>query len=95
MNTEIIGLFAATLTTLCSLPQIIQIWKSKDVDAISLPCYLMLWSGITLWFTYGVIEFDMPMMIGNGLSVLCISFIIFCKIRYQAKDVSMQDFSYS
>lgn len=83
MNIEIIGSLAAFLTTTCSLPQLYHLARTKNTISISLPCYLMLWTGIMLWLVYGLKSDQMPIIIGNSVSLLSISSIIFLKIRYR------------
>jgi len=82
MNIEIVGSIAACLTTTSSIPQIYQIARTKNVTAISLYYYLMLWSGILLWLIYGLSLQKNALIFGNSISLFGISIIIYYKLRY-------------
>ena len=82
MENSIIGILAAFLTTICSIPQIYYIYSTKNVSAISLECYVILWVGVGLWLLHGLTISDNSMVIGNILSLCGTSTIIFFKIKY-------------
>ncbi|MGL5645777.1 PQ-loop domain-containing transporter, partial [Cetobacterium sp.] len=46
---RIIGIIAATLTTIAFFPQVIQVIKSKDTKSISLTMYILFVTGVLLW----------------------------------------------
>jgi len=79
---EIIGLIAAVLTTSAFVPQVFKIWKSKSVDDLSLPMYIIFFIGIVLWLIYGIHLNSLAMILSNIVTgVLALLLIIF-KIRY-------------
>ena len=80
-----IGTIAATLTTLGFLPQVIQVVKTKDTEAISLGMYFMTTIGIFLWAVYGMINKDIPVLMANSISFMSASIILYHKIRYNKK----------
>src|SRR3990167_8723611 len=51
--TTVIGLIAATITTLSFIPQLIKTWKLKETKDISLLMFVTLGVGIILWIIYG------------------------------------------
>ena len=80
-----IGTIAATLTTLGFLPQVIQVVKTKDTEAISLGMYFMTTIGIFLWDVYGMINKDILVLMANSISFISVSIILYHKIRYNKK----------
>lgn len=80
---NILGIFAAVLTTLSFLPQVIQVIKTKDTKSISLGMYSMFVVGIIFWTIYGFLLRDKPILIAN-LITFCLAFVI---LIYKIKEV--------
>lgn len=78
----ILGLIATTLTTGSSLPQIIQILKTKKTRDLSLPMYAALCSGILLWVAYGFLRGDAVLVIANAVGLALYGSILGFKLRY-------------
>ena len=81
--TTILGLIAATLTTLSFIPQVVKIWRMKETRDISLSMFVMLAVGIVLWTIYGFIIQDLPVILANCVSFILTAIIIFFKIKYR------------
>jgi len=79
----ILGLVAGCLSIISFLPQVIQIIKTKDTKAISLPMYIIFCSGIILWLIYGVLKKDEPVLWTNVFIGLQAFTILFMKIKYK------------
>ena len=56
--TDIIGLAAGTCTTFAMAPQAWKVYKTGHVTQLSLRVLLLMFTGITLWLTYGGIKED-------------------------------------
>jgi MtN3 and saliva related transmembrane protein len=84
-NIEIIGFFAAILTTSSFVPQVYKIWKIKEVDEISFMMYLSMLIGVSLWFYYGYLIDSVSMMISNVVSAILVICILYFKIKYSKK----------
>jgi MtN3 and saliva related transmembrane protein len=78
-----IGFLAAILTTFGFLPQVIKTWKTRSTKDISLGMFVVLVGGIILWITYGLLRDDLPLIIGNSITLFLVSIIIFFKLRYK------------
>ena len=76
-----IGLVAAFCTTTAFLPQVIKSWKTKHVKDISLMYFVLVTFGIFMWFIYGLIIKDFPVIIANGISVLLAGSILYLKLK--------------
>lgn len=78
---HLLGYFAACLTVGSGVPQLLRILRTRDVHAISLWLYVMLFAGVLLWFAYGLAIHAWPVIIGNGISVMLTGWVLFLKIR--------------
>lgn len=84
MNTfTIMGLVAATCTTISFVPQAIRTIKTKHTKDLSLAMYSILTIGIFLWLVYGILIKDLPLIIANTISLLFTSTILILKIKYK------------
>ena len=81
IGVELIGFAAAFLTTIAFIPQVIQVWKSKSVDGLSLTTYIIFIIGVFLWFLYGLSIGSLSMIIANFITVLLASVIIYFIIK--------------
>ncbi|MBI5561523.1 MAG: SemiSWEET transporter [Deltaproteobacteria bacterium] len=80
--TTLLGLIAGTLTTASFLPQVVKAWRSRHTSDISGLMFYMLAVGIVLWLAYGIIKWDIPLMIANGVSLVLVSMITYFKVKY-------------
>jgi len=78
-----IGLMAAILTTTSYLPQAIKTIKSRQTKDLSLLMYAILTTGIFLWFVYGILLVNVPLMLANGITLLFTATILVMKIKYK------------
>ncbi len=73
---------AATLTTVAFVPQAIHIIRFKETRAISLQMYVVFASGVALWFVFGVMIWNWPIMVANATTLALALTIIRMKLRY-------------
>ncbi|MDG1731189.1 MAG: SemiSWEET transporter [Algibacter sp.] len=83
---EIIGFIAAFLTTSAFVPQVYKTWKTKNVEAISLTMYLVMFTGVFLWLLYGIYMNSLSMLIANIITSSLILVLILLKIKYSKKE---------
>lgn len=81
-----LGLFAAVLTTISFLPQVIKVIKTNDTRALSLSMYLAFVSGVALWLAYGIAKNDMPITLANAITLLFAATILCIKIKNRKAD---------
>lgn len=79
----IIGLVAATCTTISFLPQAMQVIKTKHTKDLSLAMYLIFTIGIFLWLVYGIMILDLPLIIANAITLILASTILVMKLKYK------------
>lgn len=78
---DYIGSIAATCTTLAFVPQAIKSYKTRDLSGISLPMYTIFTLGVAMWFVYGLLKQDWPIIIANFITVALSAMILVLKIR--------------
>jgi len=81
--TTLIGLIAATITTLSFIPQLIKTWKLKETKDISLLMFITLGVGIILWIIYGFLLWDLPLILANSITFVFVLVILFFKFKYK------------
>ena len=81
---EIVGMFAALLTTLAFIPQVLKVIKLKKTDGLSLSTYIIFTLGVGLWFVYGFFKNSISMVLGNGITLI-LSMIILVYIVIEKK----------
>jgi len=77
---EMIGYPAAILTTVAFVPQAWKSWRSRDLSGISLPMYAMFTLGVALWLAYGLLIASTPIVIGNGITLVLASVVLWLKL---------------
>jgi MtN3 and saliva related transmembrane protein len=92
-ETELVGFFAGTLTTLCWTPQAIKILRSRDARSISLITQITFVVGCTLWLIYGVLIGSLSIVLFNAITIALNMLIILLKLRYDASLVAAREAS--
>jgi MtN3 and saliva related transmembrane protein len=82
MQTEIVGLVAALLTTVAFLPQVIHTIRTRSTHDISLRMYSLYTVGIFLWLIYGLLLHDMPLIVANIVTFVLSGTILGLKLRH-------------
>ena len=79
----ILGLVAATCTTISFLPQAIKTIRSKHTKDLSFGMYAVLTIGVFLWFVYGIFIKDVPVILANGITLVFTTTILYLIIKYK------------
>lgn len=82
MQTEIVGLVAALLTTVAFLPQVVHTIRTRSTHDISLRMYSLYTVGIFLWLIYGLLLHDMPLIVANIVTFVLSGTILGLKLRH-------------
>ena len=80
---DLVGYFAAALTTIAFIPQAWLTWKNKHAQGISLGMYMIFTVGIALWLSYGILIQVWPIIIANAVTLMLAGFILAMKIIYK------------
>ena len=83
---EFFGYFAAILTTIAFLPQLIKTLKTKKADDVSLVTLIMFISGVGFWIIYGYKISSFPILLANIITFILNFLILISKIYYAKKD---------
>jgi MtN3 and saliva related transmembrane protein len=78
----IIGLLAAVVSTVGFAPQVIKVYRTRMTRDLSLGSYIILFSGLALWFIYGLLLGDVPIISGNAIACAMAAYIIYMKIKH-------------
>ncbi len=80
--TVIIGFLAAGFTTISYFPQVAKTLRTKETKDISLLMYIILSTGLCLWFIYGLLLNDLPIIVANGITFVLSLTILALKIKH-------------
>ncbi len=83
MSTFILGLVAASLTTIAYIPQVLKTWKSKSSKDLSLKMLVTFCVGVSLWLIYGVLEKDTPIIVANSVTLVLTFVLLFFKFKFK------------
>jgi len=78
-----IGFFAAFCTTIAFVPEVIKVYKSKSTKDISLYMFLIFTIGVLSWLIYGIIIFNIPVILANAVTLVLSLIILIYKLRYK------------
>ena len=79
---EFFGYFAAILTTLAFIPQLIKTLKTKKAEDVSLTTLIMFLMGVAAWIIYGIQISSKPILIANVITFLLNFLILVFKLIY-------------
>ncbi len=83
MDLNVIGYIAGILTTGSFIPQSMKIWKEKNAKEVSLLMYIIISTGIFLWFLYGLLTSNYPVIFANAVSLAISLSILIGKIKFK------------
>ena len=84
-TSELVGYFAAALTTISFIPQTYLVWKTRNAESVSLGMYLIISIGLSLWLAYGLMIDSWPVIIANAATLSLALSILTMKLRYSAR----------
>jgi MtN3 and saliva related transmembrane protein len=80
---EIFGIIAAFLVNVASLPQILKTAKTKLVRDISLPYWIIVFAGSSLWVVYGILIHGIALIASSVVACsLCLTMVTLI-LRYR------------
>ena len=77
----IVGYLAGFCTAVAQFPQAWKVIRTGETHSISLGMYIVMTFGILLWFIYGILIPNLPMIIANGVCLIPSVYILFITIR--------------
>lgn len=79
---DLVGYFAACLTTAAFVPQAWLTWKTRSAKGVSLGMYCVFVTGVAMWLAYGLLIGAWPVTVANTITLLLSGFILVMKIRF-------------
>jgi len=76
-GSDTLGYMAGTLTTLSFVPQVVQTFQTGKTGDLSFGMYLMITTGVALWFCYGCQKKDKPIILFNGVTFVLALSVLF------------------
>lgn len=76
-----LGFVAATLTTVAFVPQVLHTLRTRDTRGISLGMYATFTVGVALWFVYGLMISNPPMIVSNVIVFGLSAAVLVMKLR--------------
>ena len=86
MNQTIIdtlGFIGTAILGITMLPQVYKTFKEKKVNDISLSYLVLQWIANILFLVYGYFIESLPVVISNGIVLICSSSLIYAKYAYK------------
>ena len=80
----IVGIIAATLTTLGFFPQALKIYRTRSSKDVSLHTLVQFLIGVVLWMFYGIHIKDIIVISANAVSLAVIAITMWLYFRYRA-----------
>ena len=78
-SSELIGFWAAVLTTISFAPQVVRTWRGGG-QGLSWTMLSLFGAGVALWFIYGLLRMSGPIMVANGLTGAQVLLILALKV---------------
>jgi MtN3 and saliva related transmembrane protein len=82
INPEWVGMIAAVLTSVGYMPQALKVVREKHTKSISTGMYIVMTIGGVLWFAYGVMLWNYPIMLSNGIITSLTTIILVMKLKH-------------
>ena len=79
-SVDVLGLVAASLTSLSFLPQVIKTVRSRDTTSISLFMYSLFVTGVGCWLIWGIMVNQVPVIIANVVTLLLAAVMLGMKL---------------
>lgn len=77
----IVGYLAGFCSAVAQFPQAYKVIKTKDTHSISLGMYSIMTLGVIFWFIYGILLYNMPMILANGIALIPSLYTLYITIQ--------------
>ena len=82
-SSDLVGYFAAFLTTFAFVPQAHHSWKTRDLSGVSLPMYSLFSLGVLGWLIYGLMITSWPIIAANSITLVLACVVLVLKLKHQ------------
>ena len=77
----ILGLVAGCCSTFALAPQAMRVWRTQQVEQLSVGMLWLMISGCILWLSYGLIRMDISIVWANGVAFVFITYMLGKKLQ--------------
>ena len=77
----ILGIIAACCTTFSFLPQALRVWRTREVEQLSIETLTLMLVGVVLWLIYGIFRDDIVIIGANAIAIFFVAYIWSVKVR--------------
>ncbi len=81
----LIGFAAASMSTFAFAPQVWRTWRLKHTEGVSVGMFAMHFTGIVLWFSYGALRGDAPIVAANAIAFVLVATQLLLVRRYRVR----------
>ena len=81
----LLGLLAATLTTVAFLPQVIKNWKTRSAGDLSFGTFGLFTAGLVLWLSYGLLIGNLPIIVSNTVTLVLNGVNLVQMVKYRKR----------
>lgn len=81
----VLGLAAATSTTIAFIPQIVRNWKTKSAGDLSFGTFGLFTFGLVLWLSYGLIIGNVPIIVSNAVTLALNAINLVQMVKYRKR----------
>jgi MtN3 and saliva related transmembrane protein len=81
----LLGLLAATLTTVAFLPQVIKNWKTRSAGDLSFGTFGLFTAGLVLWLSYGLLIGNLPIIVSNTVTLVLNAVNLVQMVKYRKR----------
>ncbi len=80
---DYLGLFAAFLSAITFIPQVLQAYKTKSVKDLNLSMLLIIFSSVIIWLIYGFAKGLPPVIIANSIILVLSAILLYFKATFK------------
>lgn len=82
MLVEVVGYTASVVAIGMYVPQVVQSWRTKQMDGISSATFFLISLNSILWLSYGLLIKSIPLVFTNGVILVLTITILALKKKY-------------
>lgn len=83
--TSLLGYTAAAVGSVLMLPQVLQSWRTRQVNDLSMGMVLLYLINCALWMAYGGLEHSGPILLANGVGLVIGAAQLGMKLAFRAR----------
>jgi MtN3 and saliva related transmembrane protein len=76
----LLGLAAGCCSTFALAPQAIKVWRTQQVEQLSIGMLSLMFCGCLLWLTYGLLDDDVSIIWANAIAFFFIVYMLSKKV---------------